>query len=116
RADPASVAAHAACAIDGVGETTAVDVLPADTALQVLTGLGKDDWRRNDFLNQAEISPALLDDPRQSRAALGTVLALKCRRPLPPEKDVALVWPAAIADLGGKTAGHDQRFDFTVRH
>ncbi|WP_226018816.1 alpha-2-macroglobulin [Novosphingobium sp. FKTRR1] len=116
RADPASVAAHAACAIDGVGETTAVDVLPADTALKVLSALGKDDWRRNDFLSQAEISPDVVSDPRRAQAALGNVLALKCRRPLPPEKDMALVWPSAITDLAGKAAGRDQRFDFTVRH
>ena len=44
-----------------------------------------------------------------------SVTALKCRRPLPPGHDMALVWRRKIAGAGGKTAGTDQRFDYTVR-
>ena len=43
------------------------------------------------------------------------VTALRCRRPLPPGRDMALVWGAGIAAPGGHTAGTDQRFDYTVR-
>ena len=114
-ADPRSIAARAGCAIDGIGETAAVDVLPADTPAKVLAGLGEGNWRVSNFLEEAEIDPALLRDPRALAAALGKVVAVKCRRPLPPERDVALVWPATIADRHGKPAGRDQRFDFTVR-
>jgi len=114
-ADLASVAAHAACAVDGVGETTAVDVLPAGTAGNVLAGMGDGDWHRREFLETAEIAPKLPTDAKARAAALGNVLALKCRRPLPPEHDMALVWPKDITDARGKPAGHDQRFDFKVR-
>ena len=114
-ADPASVAAHAGCAVDGIGEMSAVDVLPADTADKVLTALGDNDWRRSEFLSQAEIGDKLPADANARRAALSSVIALKCRRPLPPEHDMALVWAKAIADRHGKPAGRDQRFDFTVR-
>ena len=108
RADIGSVLAHASCAIDGVGEAAAVDVLPQGTAAKVLDGLGSNDWHRRNFLSEAGI-------PETTGAALDTVLALKCRRPLPPNKDMALVWPHDISDPHGVPAGRDQRFDFTVR-
>ncbi len=114
-ADPASVAAKAGCAVDGIGEMSAVDVLPADTADKVLTALGDNDWRRSEFLSQAEIGDKLPADANARRTALASVIALKCRRPLPPEHDMALVWAKTIADRHGKPAGRDQRFDFTVR-
>lgn len=105
-ADVASVAAHASCAVDGVGEATAVDVLPQGTAAKVLDGLGRSDWHRRSFLNDAGIPDGARPD---------SVLALKCRRPLPPQHDMALVWPSTITDPHGVPAGRDQRFDFTVR-
>jgi alpha-2-macroglobulin len=43
------------------------------------------------------------------------VIAVKCRRPLPPGREMALVWDAGIASADGRTAARDQRFDFTVR-
>lgn len=114
-AQPASVAAKASCAVDGIGEAAAVDVLPSATAAQLLSELGEDDWERNDFLRTAEIATPLPADAAQRAAALDRIVALRCRRPLPPDKDVSLVWPTSIADRNGKTAGRDQRFDFTVR-
>ena len=114
-ASAASVGALAACAVDGIGETSAVDVLPAGTAETILNGLGANDWRRSQFLSEAEIGDTLPVDAAARKAALANVIALKCRRPLPPERDMALVWAKAITDRNGKAAGRDQRFDFTVR-
>ena len=114
-ASPASVAAKASCVIDGIGEAAAVDVLPASTVDQILDGLGENDWRRTGFLNEAQIANELPSDPAARRTALGTVMALKCRRPLPPKHDMSLVWPGSIVSLAGKPVGRDQRFDFTVR-
>jgi len=114
-ADPASVAAKAGCAIDGVGEVAAVDLLPANTAESILTQLGTGDWRTSDFLSEAEIPSPLPAAAADRKAALGNVIALRCRRPLPPGKDVALVWPKTIVDRAGKLADRDQRFDYTVR-
>ncbi|PLK26927.1 alpha-2-macroglobulin [Novosphingobium sp. TH158] len=114
-ADPASVAARASCAVDGIGEAGAVDVLPADTAGKVLDGLGEDNWTRRNFLEEAGLPTRLPADARLRVQALSNVTALKCRRPLPPERDMALVWPKTISGKGGKLAGTDQRFDYTVR-
>jgi len=114
-ADPRSVAGLAACAVDGIGETIAVDLLPAATVASVLDGMGEQSWRRRNFLSEAGLPETLPADAKSRQAALGTVIALRCRRPLPPERDMALVWPSGIASPAGKVAGQDQRFDFTVR-
>ena len=114
-ASPASVAARASCAIDGIGEAAAVDVLGDAAVDQILDGLGQNDWRRTGFFSEAQIADELPGDSAARRTALRTVMALKCRRPLPPKHDMSLVWPATITTDAGKTAGRDQRFDFTVR-
>jgi uncharacterized protein YfaS (alpha-2-macroglobulin family) len=113
--DLASVGAHAACAVEGIGESAAVDVLPRDTVTKLIAGLGDDDWQLQSFLENAGIPSALPADPRARQAALANVLALRCRRPLPPDHDMSLAWPKEIADAHGNLAGRDQRFDFTVR-
>ena len=113
--DRNSVAAKVSCAVSGIGETAAVDILPEDTADKVLSGLGDDNWRVRNFLRKAEIGTKLPADAKLRAAALSRVIALRCRRPLPPEHDMALVWPGSVTDTHGKPAGHDQRFDFKVR-
>lgn len=110
---PQSVAANAYCAVDGLGEKIAVDVLPADTAATVLPQLSQ--WTTRNFLEGAGLARDLPDGVAERRRALGNVVALKCRRPLPPGRDMALVWSGQIAAAGGRLAGADQRFDFTVR-
>lgn len=114
-ADPRSVGAYGYCAVDGVGEKIALDVLPASTSSTIINGLGKANWRLSSFLEEAGL-PATLPERASDRAdTLRRVLAVKCRRPLPPGRDMALVWDAHIADSAGKTVAKDQRFDFTVR-
>jgi hypothetical protein len=114
-ATPASVTANAACAIEGVGESVAVDVLPRETVSKLVDDLGENDWRLSNFLSEIGITGKLPADPRIRQQALANVLALKCRRPLPPEHDMSLAWSKNIADAHGKLAGRDQRFDFKVR-
>ena len=112
--DRTSVASGAYCAVDGIGERIAVNVLPHDVATKVFTGLGTD-YRLSSFLDSAGIPSPLPAAARDKAAALANVVALQCRRPLPPGRDMALVWGASIRSPGGKTAGIDKRFDFTVR-
>ncbi len=113
-ATPASVAANAYCAVKGIGEKIPVDVLPADLPGKVLGEIGTDNWNVRSFLESGGL-PAAIPAPADRAKAYAGVTALKCRRPLPPGADVALVWGAGIAGTGGKTAGADQRFDYTVR-
>jgi uncharacterized protein YfaS (alpha-2-macroglobulin family) len=113
-ATPASVAANAYCAVKGIGEKIPVDVLPADLPGKLLGEMGTDSWSVRSFLENGGLPAAIPAAADRAKAYAG-VTALKCRRPLPPGADVALVWGANIAGAGGKTAGSDQRFDFTVR-
>ncbi|RHW17804.1 alpha-2-macroglobulin [Sphingomonas gilva] len=112
--DRASVAANAYCAVDGIGEKIAVDVLGAEVPGRLLAALGPDRWQVQNFLSEAGLPTALPENETQRARALASVTALKCRRPLPPGRDVALVWSGQITG-GGRTAGADQRFDFKVR-
>lgn len=113
--DPASVAANAYCAVDGVGEKIPVDVLPGDVAPKLLADLGTDRWEVQSFLTDSGLPQALPANAEDRAKALASVVALKCRRPLPPGRDVAVVWGKDIKSASGRTAGTDQRFDFTVR-
>ena len=112
---PQSVAANAYCAVDGIGERIPVEVLAPETAGKVLGGLGKDRWEVRQFLENGGMPADLPDAAAARKRALGGVTALRCRRALPPGRDMALVWGADIAAAGGKRAGADQRFDYTVR-
>ena len=114
-ATPASVAANAYCAVDGVGEKIPVRVLPADTAAKLIGAMGSDDWTTRNFLENGGLPTDVPADAQARAKAFASVTALQCGRPLPPGRDVSLVWGANISGAGGKTAGADQRFDYTVR-
>lgn len=111
----ASIAAGAYCAVDGLGEKIPVEVLNADIPGKLIQGLNPERWEVRNFLDDAGIAQKLPENAQDRAEALAGVVAVKCGRPLPPGRDVALVWGASIAGAGGKTAGADQRFDFTVR-
>jgi uncharacterized protein YfaS (alpha-2-macroglobulin family) len=111
--DRASVAAGAYCAVDGIGERIAVDLLPADTAEKVLSKINQ--WDRRNFLETARLPGDLPETKADRDQALASVVALKCRRPLPPGRDMSLVWAGSIRSPAGRTAGEDKRFDYTVR-
>ncbi|MEY4269974.1 MAG: hypothetical protein RLZZ58_1190, partial [Pseudomonadota bacterium] len=116
-ADRASVARYGYCAVDGIGEKIALDVLPQDKAVEILDGLGASNWTRINFLDEAGLPARFPEAGADRDAALARMMAVKCRRPLPPGREMALVWDARIEQLGAKsrTAGRDQRFDFDVR-
>ena len=111
----ASVAANAYCAVDGIGEKIPVDLLARDLPGRLLAASGTTRYQISSFLESAGLPATLPADAATRDRALAGVVALKCRRPLPPGRDMALVWGAGIAGAGGKTAGADQRFDYTVR-
>ena len=110
-----SVAANAYCAIDGIGEKIPVDVLDAALPGKLIAAMSPDRWPVRSFLDKAGLPDKLPDAAAERQRALAGVIALKCRRPLPPGRDMALVWSGRIAGIGGKLAGADQRFDYTVR-
>ena len=110
-----SIAAGAYCAVDGLGEKIPVELLPADLPAKLIRDLDPQRWEVRNFLDDSGIAQTLPEKAEDRAKALASVVAVKCGRPLPPGRDVALVWGASIAGPGGKTVGADQRFDFTVR-
>ena len=114
-ATSASVAANAYCAVDGLGEKIAVDVLPADLPGKLLGEMGTQSWTVRSFLQSSGLPESVPASAADRQKAFAGITALKCRRPLPPGREMALVWGAKIAGAGGKLAGAEQRFDYTVR-
>ncbi len=110
-----SIAAGAYCAVEGLGEKIPVEVLGADVPAKLIQDLNPERWEVRNFLSDSGIAEKLPEDAGDRAKALAGLVAVKCGRPLPPGRDVALVWGSSIAGAGGKTAGADQRFDFTVR-
>ncbi len=113
--DRASVAANAYCAVDGVGEKIAVEVLGEALPGTLLSAMGTDRWEVRSFLDSAGLPAAIPTNAAARAKALAGVVALRCRRPLPAGREMALVWGAGVTGIGGKRAGADQRFDYTVR-
>ncbi len=116
-ADRNSVGRFAYCAVDGIGEKIPVDVLKRETATEILTGLGASDWRARSFAYDAGLPERFPAAGADRDAALDRIVPIKCRRPLPPGREMALVWDARIGQAGvpSRTAGRDQRFDYNVR-
>jgi alpha-2-macroglobulin len=110
-----SVAAHAYCAVDGIGEKIPVEVLGADLPGKLLGEIGTDRWEVRQFLDAAGLPDSVPAADADRRRMTAAVVALRCRRALAPGRDMALVWGADIAGAAGKRAGADQRFDYTVR-
>lgn len=109
-----SVAANAYCAVDGVAERIPVDVLDADLPGKLLSQMGKN-WNARSFLSNAGLPEDLPANAQDLGKALAAVVAVRCHRPLPPGRDMALVWGAGVKSASGRDAGSDQRFDYTVR-
>ena len=115
-ATPQSVAANAYCAVDGIGEKIGVEVLSRDLPAKLIGAMGTDGaWTVRQFLDRAGLPTTIPASAADRQTMMAGVTALRCQRPLPPGRDMALVWGAKIAGVGGKPAGTDQRFDYTVR-
>ncbi|MES2095245.1 MAG: MG2 domain-containing protein [Pseudomonadota bacterium] len=111
-----SVAANAYCSVAGLGEKIPVDVLPADTAAKLIGEMGSDNnYAVSSFLENGGLPTTIPTDVAERQKMLSSVTALKCRRPLPPGRDMSLIWSGKIASANGKPAGADQRFDYEVR-
>lgn len=110
-----SIAAQGYCAVDGIGEKIALDVLDPAVAPKLIADLGTEDWSVRNFLEEGGLPPEVPASAADRASAYQSVVAVKCRRPLPQGRDVSLVWGKDIAGKDGRLAGRDQRFDFTVR-
>lgn len=115
-ADRASIGRFAYCAVDGIGEKIPLDVLKPEVSSEILDGLGSANWQRQEFAYNAGMPLQFPAAGPDRDAALERIVPVKCRRPLPPGREMALVWDARVtqADAPSRTAGRDQRFDYDV--
>jgi uncharacterized protein YfaS (alpha-2-macroglobulin family) len=110
-----SIERAAYCAIDGIGERVPVRVLAGDERATVLA-------QRNDLgYSYYEIlwkdgagSVARVRDRTLERAE-ALVVALACKRRLPPDAKVQLVWGAGVSAPSGIATTIDQKLPFEVR-
>ena len=114
-ATESSIKSAGYCAVEGIGEKIALDILGRDVATKLLADLGSEHWESRNFLENAGLPQLVSTNAKDRAAALSTVTAVKCRRPLPPGQDVSLVWASGISSADGRQAGRDQRYDFEVR-
>ncbi|PSJ40908.1 alpha-2-macroglobulin family protein [Allosphingosinicella deserti] len=112
--DRRSIVQHVYCTVDGIGERIPVDLLPADTPRRILSEMGSR-WRAESFLENAGLPSPLPANAKERDAALANVVALKCRRPLPPGRDMALVWGKDVRSPSGRIVGKESRHDYVVR-
>lgn len=112
RPTPASIAAHASCAIEGVGETVPLDLLPDATRDRILNEAGQDYSVRR-FLGEAGQRKAEYEG--EEIAPRAEIVAAKCRRVFPAGGRVAILWGAGIESPGGLVTAAPRRLDFQVR-
>ena len=107
--DPASVREHAQCAVEGVVEGVAVNLLSPAERDRAIAALGADAGGLARLTNPA----APWDGPREDRVK--DILALSCARPLPAGKVVSLVWGRGIRSADGVVRQSEQRLRYRVR-
>ena len=108
----ASVAAHAACLIEGVGEAVPIDILPDRDRDTILNGAAGD-WQVRNFLVGAGWRKAEYgDDPLPPRSS---IVAAKCRRALPAGGRMTISWGGDVVTANGLAAGAAKRLDFKIR-
>jgi uncharacterized protein YfaS (alpha-2-macroglobulin family) len=109
---PASVAANAACLIEGVGEQVPLDILPAATR-DAIVKRAAGDYRVRRFLETAGWRKP--EDGADAVPPRAVIVAARCRRALPAGGALTLVWGGAIRTANGLAAGAPWRLSMKVR-
>ncbi|MBP1621939.1 MAG: hypothetical protein H6Q02_2706, partial [Acidobacteria bacterium] len=113
--DLASVSDHAHCEVAGLRERIGVELVGGETRDQLLAGLRVPGSVGGGLLRRLGVPDPAKAEPAALEAAEARILTLKCRRTLPPEQDVQLVWGKGIAGHTGLRTTSEQRLGFTVR-
>jgi uncharacterized protein YfaS (alpha-2-macroglobulin family) len=104
---PASVAAKAYCAVEGINERIGVRVLAGAEREQVLAARkGYVERYLKDYVERGASAPKGRDELPLS--------LLQCKRNLPAGAAVTLVWAAGIEGMGGVASSADQSFKFVT--
>ena len=113
-ATAASVAEHARCVVEGVGEAIPFDPLPDADRERIVKGAG-DDYPLRGLLERAGLKKPRYDDGEGGPKRPLALFAGRCRRALPPGGRVSLVWGAGISSPSGLATRSPTRLDMKVR-
>ena len=120
-ATPASIVEHAACAVENVAERIPVDVLAGEAREEVLAQRRRLGYRYLQLFGDPSGGPRDGDSSAggDARAAIARLesglVVLRCRRSLPPQTRVSLIWGRGIATVTGQATRADQVLDFRTR-
>ena len=114
-ATPPSITEHAACAIENVAERIPVDVLVGPARDEVLAQRRRLGYRYLRLFGDAPGRPRGGDARAEMERLESALAVLRCRRSLPPDTKVSLIWGRGIATAGGQATRADQVLDFRTR-
>jgi len=114
-ATPASIAKHAACAIENVGERIPVKVLEGAARDEVLAQRRRLGYRYLQLLGDASGRSGGGNAREQMERLESGLSVLRCRRSLPSNTKVNLIWGRGIATASGRATRADQVLDFRTR-
>ncbi len=114
-ATPVSVERAAYCAIDGVGERVPVRVLAGDERAAVLEQRRELGYSYYQILWKDGASSTARVRDRALEDAEAQLMVVACKRALPPDAKMQLVWGAGIEAASGIATTLDQKLAFQVR-
>jgi uncharacterized protein YfaS (alpha-2-macroglobulin family) len=114
-AGPESVRAHARCEISGLSEQVEVDLLSGEAREKILSQRRQLGYAYYDLLwkDGEETLVKVKDEALQKAESL--LVVLQCRRALPPETEVRLIWGKGIRAMSGVATAQDQVLSFKTR-
>ena len=110
-----SLKMHAHCEINGLGEQIGIDLLEGDARAQILKQARALGYDYSHLLSPEDPEAVMpLQGEALERAEAGLSVA-QCRRALPPDTDVRLVWGKGILSPIGVAGQKDQVLSFRTR-
>ncbi len=114
-AAPDTVAQHAACAVENVGERIPVNVLAGRDREQLLAQRRRLGYQYLQLFGERRTASGDAGAGAAIARLESALTVLRCRRSLPPDTKVSLVWGRGIATAGGRATRADQILDFRTR-
>lgn len=110
-----SIHAHARCEISGLSEQVEVDLLSGEAQEKILSQRRQLGYAYYDLLwkNGEETLVKVKDETLQKAEEL--LVVLQCRRALPPETEVRLIWGKGVRAMSGVATAQDQVLRFKTR-
>jgi hypothetical protein len=105
----------AACAVDNIAERIPVEVLTGDERARVLAQRSALGWQYARLFNALADESADRLTKQEAQRIEAAMTVLRCRRTLPAEARVSLLWGAGVATASGLGTDAEQALAFAVR-